>query len=974
MRRLAPLAIAVIAGAYFASFLTYGINLEDEGSVLFGIARTLRGDLPYIDFHTGYTPGVFYLNAALFRWFGESVVPVRIVLAAVNAAGVALIFVLTRTLAGAWLATAAALGYAAFLPFFIGEFASFNIPYPAWYAALAWLAAQLAMDRHVVRGGRGALFVAGLACGLAFTFKPNSGVIAVLACGLCVALFAAGDGDPDRRPARVLLALGGLALFVLLAESLSVLMTLEGVPVEFPMIAGAPLALIGGRLFWAKRRELRPIRLWPAIGLLAAGAALPTLPWIVYFLGRLGPSRFLVEVLLFGSGAERIYATPYPLPVGFPASWAPLAAMAIIALGAFGLAAERGRVRVSRAVASIVMIGSGLALLLGLLARMPEGLRRSVLWQVQQVGFFLVPALAVAVVTVLLRRLRPGRPALDVRGQQLLVALVFALCMYVQLYPRVDSMHLILALPSALVLGAVAAARLAGAWERTLRLGEGRLVPILAGLAGVLAAVAALPNYGGLFMRGPDGSIVRRPQSALTAAPTPVHVETERSTDLRAFDGMLRYLAPRLRPGEEIFGFPALALVPFALEHPTPTPHDYFFPGRPDHRAEAEVVRRLEAQPPRYLLTMNRRLGFFVNAPAYYFILRAHLRAHYVRAAVFGRYEVFRRRDADGGVASAVVPEPVAPVGDAAALLADLADADREVRRAAVRAFMAEAARRGGMAAYAAEVAPDETRTLLLVRNLGESADERVVAYLMDVFEASGRRLRTEAAGALTLLAIRATADRYLLARDEARLGVVPERTAGELPVERLYEWMGDQKLRTKVGLFAAQALAARGDPAAVPVLETVLRDERRVYLRVAAAEALARLGQPEHLCDLIGALGMQRHEVQDVVPSFLLEAAREHPEQVGACLARGLEEPAPLAREVSAWIAGAAPLPSAAPALREALEDRSHAVRIAAAWALGQLRDGAARPTLARLAGDADPELSEFAREALARLDGRVS
>jgi HEAT repeat protein len=66
--------------------------------------------------------------------------------------------------------------------------------------------------------------------------------------------------------------------------------------------------------------------------------------------------------------------------------------------------------------------------------------------------------------------------------------------------------------------------------------------------------------------------------------------------------------------------------------------------------------------------------------------------------------------------------------------------------------------------------------------------------------------------------------------------------------------------------------------------------------------------------------------------------------------------------------------LPAAAPVLRGALEDASPAVRIAAAWALGRLRDAAARPTLTRLAGDADPELSAFAREALARLDGRVS
>src|SRR5207253_1288942 len=190
-RLVAPVAVGVLAALYFTSFLTYGVQLEDEGLVLLQIARTARGELPYIDFHTGYTPGMFYLNAALSRWLGASVVPLRAVLALVNGTLIGLLYALARRLAGPALAAAAALGSAAAL-----------------------------------------LLVVGLALG---------GII-------------------------------GLDVF-----------SWEG-----PMLLAGPLLLVVGRRGWACTPRDTGMRLWRAAGLVALGAALPTVPWLAWLALRLG--------------------------------------------------------------------------------------------------------------------------------------------------------------------------------------------------------------------------------------------------------------------------------------------------------------------------------------------------------------------------------------------------------------------------------------------------------------------------------------------------------------------------------------------------------------------------------------------------------------------------------------------------------------------------------------------------------------
>ena len=94
--RLLPVLLFVVSFAYLASFHHYSSLEPDEGIVLRGAERILRGEVPYRDFFSFYTPGSFYLVALLFRFLGDSLVVARMSLAVAGAACSVITYLLAR--------------------------------------------------------------------------------------------------------------------------------------------------------------------------------------------------------------------------------------------------------------------------------------------------------------------------------------------------------------------------------------------------------------------------------------------------------------------------------------------------------------------------------------------------------------------------------------------------------------------------------------------------------------------------------------------------------------------------------------------------------------------------------------------------------------------------------------------------------------------------------------------------------------
>lgn len=729
--------VFVVALGFFSLFRLYGFQVEDEGMLLFQLSRIVGGQFPYVDFHTGYTPGFFFGTAAVLHALGDSTTTLRAFMAVVNAASVAGLYALGRRVVGPWMALVPAFLWLAFLPAF-REFAAFNVPYPAWFATLAWIAVALALVHWVERGGVALLVAAGIGAGVAFSVKPNAGAFALAAGTWIVTLATPRPSALDRAAgvgASVAMLAGVWAAFGFQWSSVDAVVHLLPATVLVVVV----VVRRAGRLATAAHP-----RTTTALLALAAGAVPVTLLWVIPVLGRLGVEAFGREVLLLGSPAAALYYLPHPPPEFY--------AVAVVG-AALGLAAAGYAIR-REAVAPAVPLIVGAIAVLGLLFRartsalMPEAPLASLVWQLENAGYWLAPLAHWGGIVWMLRDHIGGTR--DERAVSALVAP--ALCMYMQLYPRTDSFHLVIGMPLTLVLATALFARVLGWWGTVPRLGG---VPSRTGLAGLVAAATAVvlfarvgPLLGAWAHTAGQPLLIDSPRVAARAP-------ADSADDLTALGLTTAYLRRHATPGERVLAFPSVGGVLFAAGLTSPVPHDYWYPGLPDHHEETKMVERLRADPPRFIVTLNDGWTFFIGAPEYFTTARAFAVENYGLVARFGRFDVLARKD----VAPTLPTERFQPTGPSDAVL----EPDLGIRRQAVKRWMAALTPEETAAAQL----EDEPRAAVLrLRGIRDGGDIRAAAWLLAGYDSPHPRIKTEALGAMYLVTAGYEAMRHRWAND----------------------------------------------------------------------------------------------------------------------------------------------------------------------------------------------------------------
>lgn len=602
----ALVALQLLLTGYFA-------DLIDEGYFADLADRVARGELPYRDFATPYTPGLHYLHAWAFGLIGRDLVTMRLLLVVVKSALAVLLYVLGRRL----MPPAFAVLPVAML-FAIDTAPLMWEPHPAWYALLFALVCVWSVNRLIEGGSERWVLLAGAAAGLSFTFKQNIGLFILLAAGGWL-LFWVPATKPALRSGRLPSLLAsrllwaslrvGYALAVLAALAWLLRAYLEprvGTVLLLPVVVLAGAALARARLGLDDPEHLR--RMLTSLVQLGGAFAVGGFFWALPLLVAIGPAnlplaQFTGSLDLTGFFWE--LAEPrlgFALLI-FAAPICPLAVQRISRPNAFGRRLAEGA-----ALFVLAALATDLAIADTALATPgpPQGehSRWALSLRAAETVLIYLPSLAfwgaIAAGVTAARTLSPTA-RLALRWYLLAGALLLF-----NFYPRMDTMHVTFSAPLLFVVGSFALWRAFSGLTRAIAPTVGRPIyhGLLFGSLLVLPATAVLPNLewrvgstltedaAGLHF-DPPNYVPLGVEGASVLVPAGTHY---------AVGGVARYLREHTPPGEPIFVYPTLPLFYYLADRPNPTRFGHVYPAAATPDEQRAMIAAIEASGTRYVV------------------------------------------------------------------------------------------------------------------------------------------------------------------------------------------------------------------------------------------------------------------------------------------------------------------------------------------------------------------------------------
>ena len=193
----------VLACLYLWTFRRFMLLDPDEGIVLQGAERILRGEVLYRDFFSFLTPGSYYLLALLFKLFGNSLMVARTTLVLYGGVFTVFAYWMARRVCSRW--AALLIAYLTLLTSLSWRFVVLhNWDSTVWMCLAIYSAVLLAQTRHP-----GWAFGAGTFGSLTFLFEQSKGAGFVLGLLLGFILLAWIQGRlPFARAHTLALAAG----------------------------------------------------------------------------------------------------------------------------------------------------------------------------------------------------------------------------------------------------------------------------------------------------------------------------------------------------------------------------------------------------------------------------------------------------------------------------------------------------------------------------------------------------------------------------------------------------------------------------------------------------------------------------------------------------------------------------------------------------------------------------------------------